>query len=81
MQDLLSLEERIGHVNTGLTEETIMNKLKTKTHLSSAITTDVEEETDLCIICQVREYPCIFFLQQFFYLIYWKHFTLLDSTG
>ncbi|KAL5998792.1 hypothetical protein ACLOJK_009740 [Asimina triloba] len=33
-EELLALEERIGHVNTGLSEEAIQKSLKTRTHFS-----------------------------------------------
>lgn len=60
MQELLALGERIGHVNTGISEEIIMSKLIIKTYLSSGTITNTEDtaessekETNVCIICQV----------------------------
>lgn len=59
MQELLALGERIGNVNTGLSEEVIVNQLKTTTYLSRRAGINLEEdecsdkETDSCIICQV----------------------------
>lgn len=49
VQELLALEERIGNVNTGLTEETICKHLKQKTYVCVADQPDDEP----CCICQV----------------------------
>ncbi|KAH1218383.1 putative E3 ubiquitin-protein ligase ZFP1 [Glycine max] len=57
-EDLIALGERIGNVNTGLSEETITTQLKTKTYLTGATSINMEEEvcddqgTFSCIICQ-----------------------------
>ncbi|KAJ9153546.1 hypothetical protein P3X46_026973 [Hevea brasiliensis] len=57
-EELLALGERIGNVNTGLSEETIRSKLKTRKCLSSPMSINLEEaacadqESDACIICQ-----------------------------
>ncbi|XVE50162.1 hypothetical protein DITRI_Ditri01bG0140000 [Diplodiscus trichospermus] len=57
-EELLALGERIGNVNTGLSEETIMSKLKTRTYSTFATNINLEEEapinqeSDSCIICQ-----------------------------
>lgn len=50
-QELLALEERIGDVSTGLSEETIMKIMKREKYMS----TETESPTDLepCCICQV----------------------------
>ncbi|XP_010279213.1 PREDICTED: uncharacterized protein LOC104613187 [Nelumbo nucifera] len=59
-EELLALEERIGNVNTGLTEEIITRQLKTRTHASSPVYLNLDEppstdqETETCIICQVN---------------------------
>ncbi|KAF2287353.1 hypothetical protein GH714_039710 [Hevea brasiliensis] len=56
-EELLALGERIGNVNTGLSEETIRSKLKTRKCLSP-MSINLEEaacadqESDACIICQ-----------------------------
>lgn len=50
MQELLALEERIGNVSTGLSEETILNRLKQKKY-SLAVVSQLEAEP--CCICQV----------------------------
>ncbi|KAK1422216.1 hypothetical protein QVD17_25179 [Tagetes erecta] len=47
-EELLALEERIGNVNTGLTEETICKRLKQKTYVSVADQPDDEP----CCVCQ-----------------------------
>lgn len=47
-EELLALEERIGNVSTGLTEENISSCLKQKTYTSFAGQPDVEP----CCICQ-----------------------------
>ncbi|KHN36861.1 E3 ubiquitin ligase BIG BROTHER-related [Glycine soja] len=58
VNDLIALGERIGNVNTGLSEETITTQLKTKTYLTGATSINMEEEvcddqgTFSCIICQ-----------------------------
>ncbi|PON92786.1 43kDa postsynaptic protein [Trema orientale] len=55
-EELLALGERIGNVNTGLSEETIMSQLMTTTYLSSRISLSLVEaddkDADCCIICQ-----------------------------
>lgn len=49
-EELLALEERIGNVNTGLTEETILNRLKQRKHFSIAMGAQLEVEP--CCICR-----------------------------
>ncbi|KAA8528514.1 hypothetical protein F0562_035869 [Nyssa sinensis] len=49
-EELLALEERIGYVNTGLSEETILKHLKRRKYLSIAIGAPLEVEP--CCICQ-----------------------------
>ncbi|KAA8526324.1 hypothetical protein F0562_008473 [Nyssa sinensis] len=57
-EELLSLAEEMGHVNTGLSEETITRHLKTRTHVSSEIAANLNEpptmdqEPEICVICQ-----------------------------
>ncbi|GKV02045.1 hypothetical protein SLEP1_g14531 [Rubroshorea leprosula] len=57
-EELLALGEQIGKVNTGLSEEVVTSKLKTKTYLAAATYINLEEEApvdpeaDSCIICQ-----------------------------
>ncbi|KAK8591517.1 hypothetical protein V6N13_031559 [Hibiscus sabdariffa] len=57
-EELLALGERIGNVNTGLSEEIISSKLKTRTYSTFATNINLEEaapidqEPDSCIICQ-----------------------------
>ncbi|KAM6550385.1 hypothetical protein CsatB_000193 [Cannabis sativa] len=57
-EELLALGERIGNVNTGLSEDAITSQLKTKPYLSSRMRLNLEEadcqykEDDCCIICQ-----------------------------
>ncbi|KAJ7981792.1 RING/U-box superfamily protein [Quillaja saponaria] len=57
-EELLALGEQIGNVSTGLSEETIINELRTKTYFSSATAINLEEaacedqDVDSCIICQ-----------------------------
>eukprot|EP00257_Ricinus_communis_P017175 XP_015575555.1 probable E3 ubiquitin-protein ligase RHG1A isoform X1 [Ricinus communis] len=48
-EELLALEERIGNVSTGLSEETITNQLKQRKY-SIAVGTEVEAEP--CCVCQ-----------------------------
>ncbi|ESQ30946.1 hypothetical protein EUTSA_v10011314mg [Eutrema salsugineum] len=48
-EELLSLEERIGDVCTGLNEETISNRLKQHKYNSS---TSSQQEVEPCCICQ-----------------------------
>lgn len=47
-EELLALEERIGNVNTGLTEETILKHLKPKFYVAETGQPDAEP----CCICQ-----------------------------
>ncbi|KAJ8763247.1 hypothetical protein K2173_026148 [Erythroxylum novogranatense] len=49
-EELLALEERIGNVNTGLSEETILKQLKQRKH--SVVEGVAEAETEPCCICQ-----------------------------
>ncbi|EXC08477.1 hypothetical protein L484_009620 [Morus notabilis] len=57
-EELLALGERIGNVNTGLSEEIIVSQLKTTTYLSRGTNINLEEtkvsdkESNSCIICQ-----------------------------
>ncbi|GLT80473.1 hypothetical protein SLA2020_519110 [Shorea laevis] len=57
-EELLALGEQIGSAKTGLSEEIITTKLKTRTFSLSATNIDMEEtatlgqEPDVCIICQ-----------------------------
>ncbi|MBA0612892.1 hypothetical protein Godav_013438 [Gossypium davidsonii] len=48
-EELLALEERIGNVSTGLSEETILNRLEQRKH-SSALGAQLEAEP--CCVCQ-----------------------------
>lgn len=49
-EELLALEERIGNVNTGLTEEAILKHLKQRK--CSIVTPQTEPEAEPCCICQ-----------------------------
>ncbi|XP_052201868.1 E3 ubiquitin-protein ligase MBR2-like [Diospyros lotus] len=49
-EELLALEERIGNVNTGLSEETILKHLKQRKYFSIAMGSPLEVEP--CCICQ-----------------------------
>ncbi|GMI78496.1 MED25 BINDING RING-H2 PROTEIN 2 [Hibiscus trionum] len=51
-EELLALEERIGNVSTGLSEEIILNRLKRGKH-SSALGTQLEP--DPCCVCQIMD--------------------------
>ncbi|XP_071723611.1 probable E3 ubiquitin-protein ligase ZFP1 [Rutidosis leptorrhynchoides] len=57
-EELLALEEEIGSVSTGLSEETISSRLETRTYFPSATGFNLEEvacpdqDSDSCIICQ-----------------------------
>ncbi|TXG66828.1 hypothetical protein EZV62_008103 [Acer yangbiense] len=56
-EELLALGERIGNVNTGLSEESITSHLKTRTYLSTANINleepaSMDQDSDSCIICQ-----------------------------
>lgn len=59
LQELLVLEEQIGIVGTGLSEEDIQNSLKTRTFSSLATCLNqkkaatVEQQSNFCVICQV----------------------------
>lgn len=50
-EELLELEEQIGDVKTGLTEDRIIRNLKTSVHNSQ---TRISKESEACIICQVE---------------------------
>lgn len=52
-QELLALEERIGNVNTGLSEETILQSMKQQKYLSFMIG-GAPSKIEPCCICQVR---------------------------
>ncbi|XP_059279349.1 probable E3 ubiquitin-protein ligase RHG1A [Lycium ferocissimum] len=49
-EELLALEERIGNVCTGLTEETILNRLKQRKHVR--IRTEEPVDAEPCCVCQ-----------------------------
>lgn len=51
-QELLALEERIGNVNTGLNEETILHSMKQRKYLPFMI--GAPSKLEPCCICQVR---------------------------
>ncbi|KAG5254758.1 zinc finger family protein [Salix suchowensis] len=56
-EELLALGDRIGNVNTGLSDATIRSQLKTRTYLSSPYSFNwevscMDQEADSCIICQ-----------------------------
>lgn len=49
-QELLNLEERIGNVSTGLSEDTMSKSVRVKVHYSL----DQNQEEVSCPICLVR---------------------------
>lgn len=49
-EELLALEERIGNVSTGLTEEKIVALLKQKKYLS--VVREDQAEVEPCCVCQ-----------------------------
>ena len=51
MQELLALEERIGNVSTGLSEEAISKHLKHKKYVISG---KPQSEIEPCSVCQVK---------------------------
>ncbi|KAK1293079.1 hypothetical protein QJS10_CPB17g02371 [Acorus calamus] len=52
-EELLALEERIGYVSTGLSEETILKCLKQKKHLSNMVEVEVARtDVEPCCVCQ-----------------------------
>ncbi|KAH9758182.1 putative E3 ubiquitin-protein ligase RHG1A [Citrus sinensis] len=51
-EELLALEERIGNVSTGLTEETIKNRLKQQKY---SISLGSQQEQEPCCICQAMQ--------------------------
>eukprot|EP00268_Persea_americana_P001553 TRINITY_DN10478_c0_g2_i1.p1 TRINITY_DN10478_c0_g2~~TRINITY_DN10478_c0_g2_i1.p1 ORF type:complete len:352 (+),score=45.21 TRINITY_DN10478_c0_g2_i1:563-1618(+) len=58
-EELLALEERIGNVNTGLSERTIINCLQTRTHTSCTTSSDHDESSEMdqnsiCVVCQAE---------------------------
>lgn len=50
-QELLALEERIGNVSTGLSEETISKNLKNRKYI--VVASDFQSDVEPCCICQV----------------------------
>ncbi|XP_058180438.1 E3 ubiquitin-protein ligase MBR2-like isoform X2 [Rhododendron vialii] len=54
-EDLLALEDHIGHVGTGLTEETVLGALRRVTYQSMRLGTPAEE---ICVICQENFADC-----------------------
>lgn len=52
-QELLALGERIGYVNTGLTEERIANSLKQCKYAIIIASKDPPTGVEPCCICQV----------------------------
>lgn len=59
VQELLALEERIGNVNTGLTEENISKCMKQKIY----VTEDGQPDAEPCCICQVPIFLTLYNLQ------------------
>lgn len=51
-EELLALGEQIGHVTTGLSEETILSHLKIRTYMNLEEAACIDEETDFCVVCQ-----------------------------
>ncbi|GMH23238.1 hypothetical protein Nepgr_025081 [Nepenthes gracilis] len=49
-EELLSLEERIGNVCTGLNEETVLSRMQQYKYISTM--RDVQTEVELCCICR-----------------------------
>ncbi|XP_047322546.1 probable E3 ubiquitin-protein ligase RHG1A [Impatiens glandulifera] len=49
-EELLALEDRIGYVSTGLTEELVMNQLKKRKYFTIAMGSQMELEP--CCVCQ-----------------------------
>ncbi|KAL3503160.1 hypothetical protein ACH5RR_037609 [Cinchona calisaya] len=52
-EELLALGEQIGHVGTGLSEESITINLKTRSFASSATYPSTNQEVDFCVVCQI----------------------------
>lgn len=75
-QELLALEERIGNVSTGLSEETVLKCLKQKKY---AVAENLQSENEPCCVCQVneRDNPLFFFLS--FCAESWSFLTFLYS--
>ncbi|XP_076938911.1 E3 ubiquitin-protein ligase MBR2-like [Bidens hawaiensis] len=73
-EELLALEERIGDVNTGLSEEVILKSMKQRKHMTFMAVSPPNLEP--CCICQVR----IRFISRFF--LYWADYviTLLNNS-
>ncbi|PIN21076.1 hypothetical protein CDL12_06234 [Handroanthus impetiginosus] len=51
-EELLALEERIGNVCTGLSEETILSHLKLQKYIDRRAEGEAETETEPCSICR-----------------------------
>ncbi|GMH16646.1 hypothetical protein Nepgr_018487 [Nepenthes gracilis] len=51
-EELLALEERIGNVCTGLTEETILSRMQQHKYVSATMRSDDHTEVEPCCICQ-----------------------------
>jgi len=77
------LGERIGSVNTGLSEETIETQLKSKVYSTKDSGINLEEaasddqETDSCIICQVRSLTTGFILPFYNFVLDVSHSNFL----
>ncbi|KAE8716341.1 RING/U-box superfamily protein, putative isoform 2 [Hibiscus syriacus] len=59
-EELLALEECIGNVSTGLSEETILNRLKRRKHFGSP---GAQLEAEPCCVCQVMDFSHLHFLR------------------
>lgn len=55
----MALEERIGNVSTGLSEETIMKLLK---HKKYSVEEGSQVEAEPCCVCQVNQTGWLFLL-------------------
>jgi hypothetical protein len=72
-QEILALEDRIGNVSTGVTDDVANKHLKQARFSSKAGNTSFpEEEISKCTICQVFPYDCVPLDLLLSSIAYWK---------
>ena len=65
LKELLALEERIGNVNTGVSEETISSHLKQSKY---TVSETESQEPEPCCICQVLIFLTFFIISRHMYV-------------
>lgn len=65
--------EQIGHVTTGLSEETILSHLKTRIYMNLEEAACTDEETDFCVVCQVFDVTLALYFRKLISALYVRY--------